>query len=432
MRRADARNADWLVWAVAKIPFGSVSGLRHDQWVSLAPYRHVLALPGVRSLLLVGILARVPTTAIGISLTLYVANGLGLSWVQAGLATAAYTVGGAIGQPLTGRLLDRRGMRFTMALTGGASGLVWAVVPYLSYSAFLVAALLGGLVALPVFSCVRLSLAALVPAEQRRPAFALDSMIVELSFMVGPALAVVLATSFSPGYGLYALALGLVASGALLWWLNPPTQPAGETVPLTAPSRRSWLSSRLVALMVVAAAATFVLSATELTIVATLRDAGLQSWTGLVIAVWCAYSLAGGLVFGAGRWSATALGLVALMAVFTIPIGLGDAWPWLMLALLPSGLLCAPAMTAANDNLARIVPAASRGEATGLLGSAFTAGTTAGAPFSGLIIDHLGPSWSYAASGLVGLLAIAAALPLWRRGVPSEALDDDRGLIGVS
>ena len=32
-----------------------------------------------------------------------------------------------------------------------------------------------------------------------------------------------------------------------------------------------------------------------------LRDAGLQGWTGLAIALWCLYSLLGGLVFGAGR-----------------------------------------------------------------------------------------------------------------------------------
>lgn len=394
--------------------------------MSLTPYRHVLALPGVRSLLLVGILARVPSTAIGISLTLHVANALGLSWAQAGLVTAAYTIGGAVGQPLTGRLLDRRGMRFTMALTGGASGVVWLVAPHLSYGPLLVAALVGGLVALPVFSCVRLSLAAMVPADQRRPAFALDSMIVELSFMVGPAVAVVLATSLPPGYGLDALAVGLVGSGALMWWLNPPTRPEGGEIPETAPSRRSWLSSRLVALMAVAAAATFVLSATELTIVASLRDAGLQRWTGLAIALWCLYSLLGGLVFGGGRSRATALGLVAAMAALTMPIGFADAWPWLLVALLPSGVLCAPSMTAANDNLARIVPPASRGEATGLLGSAFTFGVAVGAPFAGTVIDHLGPSWSYAATGLVGLLATLAVIPLWRRPAvvhPAPALE---------
>ena len=76
--------------------------------VSLSPYRRVLAVPGVRSLLLVGILARVPATALGITLTLHVVNAMGLNWARAGLVTAAYTVGAAIGQPVTGRLLDRK------------------------------------------------------------------------------------------------------------------------------------------------------------------------------------------------------------------------------------------------------------------------------------------------------------------------------------
>ena len=56
--------------------------------MNLAPYRHVLALPGVRALLLVGVVARIPATAVAMSLTLYVANTLGRSWAQAGLVTA--------------------------------------------------------------------------------------------------------------------------------------------------------------------------------------------------------------------------------------------------------------------------------------------------------------------------------------------------------
>ena len=60
--------------------------------VSLAPYRQVLAVPGVRTLLLLGILARVPSTAIAITLTLHVTDALGRNWAQAGLVTAAYTV----------------------------------------------------------------------------------------------------------------------------------------------------------------------------------------------------------------------------------------------------------------------------------------------------------------------------------------------------
>jgi MFS family permease len=260
----------------------------------------------------------------------------------------------------------------------------------------------------------------MVPAQSRRPAFALDSMIVELSFMVGPAVAVVLATSLPTGAGLYSLAAGLVVSATLMCWLNPPTQPDGQEAPEVAPPRRSWFSARLVALMIAGAGATFVLSATEITVVASMKEAGVPQWTGLVIALWCAYSLMGGLVFGAVHSKVSAVTLVAAMALLTIPIGLASGWPWLVLALLPSGVLCAPSMTAANDNLAAIVPAASRGEAIGLLGSAFTAGVALGAPFAGAVIDAVGPQWAFAAAGVVGTLAILTAVPLYRR-VPANA-----------
>jgi MFS family permease len=382
--------------------------------VNLSPYRAVLAVPGMRSLLLVGILARVPATAIGITLTLHVTSGLGRSWAQAGLVTAAYTVGAAIGQPLTGRLMDRRGMRTAMVVTGGVAALVWGVAPHLSYPWLLAAAAVGGLFGLPIFSAVRLSIGAIVPAASRKPAFALDSMITELSYMVGPAVAVALATSLPTGYGLYALATGLVAGAGLMCWLNPPTQPEGQEVPEVAPSRRTWFSSRLVALMVAGAAATFVLTGTELAVVATLRRDGVPQWTGIAVAVWCAYSLIGGLVFGAVRRHVPALVLVGAMGMLTIPVGLVSGWPWLLLALLPCGVLCAPSMISANENLTRIVPPAARGEANGLVGSAFTVGTALGAPFAGAVIDATSPGWAYAAGGMVTLLAVAVALPASR------------------
>ena len=383
--------------------------------MSLAPYRQVLAVPGVRALLLVGVLARIPATAIGMTLTLHVATTLGRPWTQAGLVTAAFTVGGAVGAPLLGRLIDRRGLRAVMVLTTTVAAVVWFAAPHLAYPVLLPAALVAGLFSVPIFPAIRLALAAMVPAEQRRPAFALDSMIVELSFMVGPALAVVVATSLPAGYGLDALATGMVVTGVSMYLLNPPTRAAGQPIPAVAPPRRSWFGRRLVVLMIAAMAATFILSATDLTIVATLREADAVRWTGVAIALWCAYSLIGGLVFGAIRRPVSALALVAAMGLLTIPVGLAPSWPWLVLALVPAGLICAPTMVAANDSLARIVPENSRGEATGLLGSALTAGTTIGAPFAGLVIDNAGPAWAFAAAGAVGAGAAVVAWATHRR-----------------
>jgi MFS family permease len=392
--------------------------------MNLAPYRHVLAIPGVRTLLLVGIVARIPATAIGMTLTLYVANTLGRSWTEAGLVTAAYTIGSALGLPLMGRLIDRRGMRSAMVLSATVGGGIWFITPQLSYVLLLAAAVVGGLFGIPIFSAIRVALAAMIPPDQRRPAFALDSMIVELSFMVGPALAVVVATRLSPGFGLYALAFGIIGAAAMMYALNPPTRPIGDEVPAVAPPRRTWFGPRLVSLMLAGLAATFILSATDLTIVATLREEGAIAWTGLAIGLWCVYSLIGGLVYGAIHRPVPVLTLVAAMGLLTIPVGLVPSWHWLLLALIPAGLLCAPTMIAANDSLARAVPANSRGEATGLLGSALTAGTTLGAPFAGFLIDNAGTHWAFAACGAVGAVAVLAALPAYRRA-PSLQLSSE-------
>jgi MFS family permease len=390
----------------------------------LMPYRRVLSLPGVARLVLLGFLTRIPTTAIGIGLTLHVVTSLHRSYAAAGLVTAAYTIGGAIGQPMIGRLIDRRGARPAVALTTVVQTGCWLTAPHLGYRALIAAALLGGLFAVPVWGLIRQSLAAKVPEAQRRPAFALESMSVEVSFMIGPAAAVALATALPGGTALTVLAVAQALAGLSLYVANPATRAEHEERSATAPTRRSWLRLAVVAVMLAGCAAVFILSASELTIVASLRQDGAAPLTGLVIALWCVYSLIGGLVFGALHRPVPALGMVAAMGVLTIPVAAAWDWRSLCLLLIPAGVLCAPTLTAANDALSRLVPAESLGEAMGLLGSALTAGTTLGAPFAGLVVDHAGPGPAFAAAGAVGALAALVSFPAYRRsaaGAPPVA-----------
>lgn len=390
----------------------------------LTPYRRVLSLPGVARLVLLGFLTRIPTTAIGIGLTLHVVTSLHRSYAAAGLVTAAYTIGGAIGQPMIGRLIDRRGARPAVALTTVVQTACWLAAPHLPYRALIAAALLGGLFAVPVWGLIRQSLAAKVPEAQRRPAFALESMSVEVSFMIGPAAAVALATALPGGTALTVLAVAQALAGLSLYLANPATRAEHEERPATAPPRRGWLRLPVVAVMLAGCAAVFILSASELSIVASLRQEGAAPLTGLVIALWCVYSLIGGLVFGAVHRPVPALAMVAAMGVLTIPVAAAWDWRSLCLLLIPAGVLCAPTLTAANDALSRLVPAESLGEAMGLLGSALTAGTTLGAPFAGLVVDHAGPGPAFAAAGAVGALAALVSFPAYRRsaaGAPPVA-----------
>ncbi|MEE6257918.1 MFS transporter [Plantactinospora sonchi] len=405
--------------------------------MNLAPYRAALALPGVRSLVLVALVARIPGTMTAVTLTLYVVLHLGRGYGAAGLVGAALTVGSAFGAPLLGRLVDRRGLRTMLVLATVGTGVFWGTAQTMSYPVLLGTALLGGLVSLPVFGVVRQSLAALVPERHRRPAYAMDSMAVELSYMAGPALAVLLVTSASPRVGMLAVGAGLVLSGTALFVLDPPVRARDEpATPQRPPTRREWLTPRLLGLLATTAATTLVLAGTDVAVVAVLQHSGQVAWTGLVLALWGVFSLVGGFAYGAVRRPPSAVRLTLLLGLCTVPVGLGgDQWWGIVLALAPAGLLCAPSLAASADAVSRLAPAPVRGEAMGLHNSALTTGIAIGSPLAGAVIDVGGPRWGFVATGLTGaLIALTLLLAgLWRRrtagpvaGGPAPTNDDTR------
>jgi MFS family permease len=409
--------------------------------VPFEPYRRVLALPGVRALTLLMLLARIPGSATGMVLTLYVVLGLHRGYGAAGLVSAATSAGVAIGSPLMGRLVDRRGLRSMVALTGVTAGLFWSTATLLPYPVLLASALVSGTLQLPMFAAGRQVLAALVPPEQRRAAFSLDSMSVEVSYSLGPAAGVLVATTVSPAAAVLGTGVGLVVAGVALYLLNPPTRSEAElSEPGDRPARRTWLTPGLIGVLVVSGGATLVLSGTDVSLVATLREAGELPLTGVVFASWCLASLAGGFVHGAVHRSLPPGVLMGLLGLLTIPVGAAHAWWLLILALIPAGALCAPTVAATGEAVSRLAPAAMRGEAMGLQGSALTLGGALGAPLAGAVIDRSSPAWGFGVAGCLGVLvALAGGLALRRHppraptpraptpGVDHDAVAGQRG-----
>jgi len=382
--------------------------------MTLTPYRETLALRGIPSLLAVATLARVPITAGTVTLTLHVTQDLHLGYGAAGLVGAAFTVGGSLGAPVLGRVTDRRGLRPVLVLTTVAEVTFWTTAQAMPYWALLLAALVGGFLMLPAFSVTRQSIAALAPESHRLPAFALDSITTELSFMTGPALGVLVSTTAGARVAMFAVGGGILLSGVGLYLLNPPIRgkheapiSAGERVP-----RSTWLRPRLVGVLAISSAATLVLSGTDVAVVAVLQHSGEVAWTGAVLGMWAAYSLVGGFAYGTVRRGLLPLTLFTPMALLTIPVGLAGGHWWLLgLLLLPAGALCAPTITATADAVSRLTPASARGEAMGLHNSSLTVGVALGAPLAGVVMDALSPAWGFAAVGGVGLLVAVAVLP---------------------
>jgi MFS family permease len=380
-------------------------------------YRALLTLPGVRTLLILIFIARVPMSAAGMILTLHVAVGLSRGYGAAGTVGAAATLGIALGAPVMGRVVDRYGLRLMLVITTVGDMAFWVIARWIPYPLLLVAGLVAGVVALPAMSIGRQAIAAMVPPELRRSGYSLDSISTELSYMVGPAAAVFFATQFSTTAAMTAMAIGVGTVGLALLVVNPAVRSTRELAEDTGehPPRRTWLTARLVGVLLVGAGTVFVLSGSEVSIVAQLREHGELGWTGLVVVLWSAFSAIGGLVYGALHRSVRQVTLMALLGALTIPVGLGGGDWWLLcVALLPAGLLCAPTVAATGEEVARLAPVAVRGEATGLQSSAFTLGAAAGAPVVGFVVDHSAPGWGFVTAGLGGVAVAVLAVVLGR------------------
>ncbi|HAY87498.1 MAG TPA: MFS transporter, partial [Micrococcus luteus] len=170
-------------------------------------YGRLLQDPRIRHLLAVGFIARFPHTAAGVILTLHVALTLGLGYGQAGLAGAAMTLGIAVGSPWRGRVVDAKGLRRALLPSVIAEAVIWPIVPWLPFWPMLLAVFLGGVFSLPIFSVVRQGLGVLTHGKDRQTAFALDSIVTETIFMMGPALGAVVAATWSSALGLTIVGL---------------------------------------------------------------------------------------------------------------------------------------------------------------------------------------------------------------------------------
>ena len=409
------------------------------------PYRRVLAVPGVRRLTLLGVVARIPHTAMGLVLTVHVTQTLGQGYAIAGLLVAALTVGMALGGPWRGRSVDRFGLRRALLPSVVGELVLWSAAPWLPLPWLLAAVVLAGVLGLPVFTILRLALSVMVPEAQRRAAFALDSVAVELSFMVGPALGVLVAIQVSTTVALVAIGVFEAVAGLALMAVNPPTASVQRPTPALAgapppeppvPARqRIPVTGALVGVLGAAAGSTIVLAGTDVSVVATMRAGDHVAWTGLVLGIWAFASLLGGLVYGLLPRSIPPLVLLLVLGLLTAPVGLATTPVTLSLALLAAGFLCAPVVTATAEVVTSLVPESIRGEAMGWHGSALTSGVALGAPLAGAAIDHVGPWAGFSTVGVTGVLLAVLGLAAVRlrrqsrRGDPARGGEPDRDTV---
>lgn len=384
--------------------------------MGLATYTDLLRIREVRRILVLGLMVRIPLFGAFVVLVLHVVDHLGRSYGMAGVLDMASALAIAISGPWRGRLLDRMGLRRVLGPAIAVYASCWIVAPWVGYWILLGLVVVAGLFTPPVFTIVRQVIIAAVPDEKRTAALSLDGVFIEMSFMVGPVLGVLLATELDTPIALAVFQCLAILGGLVIWLDNPRiVREDDDSVAADGDARAPWIGPWVIAILAISLTVSIVLTGEDLGTVAALREMGHASSIGWVLALWGLSSAIGGIVYGTLKRHPPSYILMALLVVTTVPIAFADnRWVFAGLLFL-SGFFCSPTITATADDLSRAVPPTRLGEAMGMHGSALTTGGAIGAPVVGFAIDHGGWQSGFLVVGAIGALVSVAGVLARRR-----------------
>jgi MFS family permease len=397
----------------------------------LDTYRRILTRPGTALFSATGLVARLPISMVGLGIVLLVEHATD-SYGLAGSVSAAMLVGQAAFAIPQGRLLDRLGqariLPLMVTLWGvGLALLMWSVEADWPIALAYVLAAVSGAGLPAVGSCVRARWAYVLDNPRDvQTAFALEAVVDEAVFMVGPIIVTVLATTVHPVAGLSAaLASGVLGSlyFAAQRSTAPPPHPRARTRAERAPI--PW--GVVAPLTVVCLALGCLFGAAEVTAVAFAEEQGAKSYVGVLLALWALGSLLAGVITGAVSWRSNIvvrlrLGALA-MAATMLPLPFIDSM-WVMGGVLfAAGFAIAPTLIATMSLAEQVLPSSRLTEGMAFLNTGIVGGVAPGATVAGIVIDAHGASPSYLVSFGGGLVALAAALVIRTTVRTHDALD---------
>jgi MFS family permease len=384
-------------------------------------YARILRTPGVAVIVFATLIGRMPIGISGLAILLFVRDVTG-SFASAGLCAGALALGSALGAPLQGRLIDRRGVHTLLPLAGvHAAGLLAVLAAGqagVGTAVLAGASLLAGAATPPVSSVLRSRWPYLL-AEQPQlipGAFALDSVMIELIFVTGPLVTTLVVATVGAQYALVvsaacALAGVLLLLGGLRGRPGPQRTADGSRAlglgALAAPGLRTLVLASL--------PVGFTLGTIEVVLPAFSAEEGARELAGVLLAVWSCASGVGGLAWGV---LGTRVGLIEahLRFAWLLPLAIaplllaGSPVSMAPLAIL-AGLPIAPLIASRNQLVERVAPAGTSTEAFTWPLTALVAGVAVGAATTGSVIEA--SSWAGGvvvaiAVGLVGAAVVVA------------------------
>ena len=367
-------------------------------------------------------LGRLPIGITGLAILMLVQDTTG-SFARGGAVAACYVAGLAIVAPLLGRLIDRYGPKAILlccafAFPSALAGLVAALrAPAPTWLAFTLAAATGACFP-PITVCMRTFLKQRLKEQTLlATAYSLESVLIELIFILGPVLVAIFVALASPAAAvLFAAACG--CAGTLLFQRSPALRQwrievrgrASLFGPLAEPGFLPLLA------VIVCYASAFGL--VEIGTTAYATEAGEPAIAGVLLGIMSIGSAGGGLVYGSRSWRLPLARqfplMLGLMGLGVAPLALlSVSWAF-GLWCLAAGVAMAPAlimqsMLVAGNSRPEHSTEAFTWSSTGLL-----AGVGAGLTIGGDLLEHAKSPAVFAAAAMLSIAAGLLALLLVR------------------
>ncbi|MGW6914555.1 MFS transporter [Kitasatospora sp. NPDC054939] len=404
----------------------------------LSSYRQIFAAPGTLAFSSSGFIARLPISMTGIGIVTMLSQLRG-SYGLAGAVSAALAIAAGVLGPLVSWLIDRHGQRrvalpaAAVTLASGAGLLLSAHFGAPAWTLFVFAIGMG--VMPSAGAMVRARWAHLYRDEPPKlhTAYSFEAVVDEFCFIVGPILAVGLATNLFPESGVLAAAIAL-AVGIVLFTAQRRTEPPVH--PASARGGRSAiLNGGLVVLVLTFIATGAIFGSVEIVTVAYADAQGHKGLASVVLAVWALGSGLAGLVYGAlkprGSLANRFFLGVLMMALSMVPVllvasavsgmaGLLAAGA----ALLVAGVAISPTLISAMALVERLVPAALLTEGMAWTTTGLAIGVAFGSSIGGWVVDASGAAagyWVPLVAGAFGVLVALAGLRRLQAGAATAA-----------
>jgi MFS family permease len=386
-------------------------------------YGSILRVPGVAAVVLATVIGRLPIGITGLAILLYVEDVSG-SFASAGICAGALALGSAAGAPFQGRLVDRRGDGVLIPLAlihAGGLMLIWLLGAASAPVALLaLAAVVTGAALPPLSSVLRSRWPYLLESNPRlvASAYALDSVMIELIFVLGPLLTTVTVALVGAQYALVvSAACVLVGTVTMLAGLRGYGHPERTAEGTRALGLGALAAPGLQTLVLASLPVGFALGTIEVVLPAFSAEEGSKELAGVLLAVWSLASGAAGLAYGA-RPARERLTRVHLRFALLLPAGCAVLFAasspaTMALLVILTGLPIAPLIASRNQLVERVAPRGTATEAFTWPLTALVAGVSLGAATAGSLVESY--AWSAGVVAAVAGSALGAIVLLARR-----------------